>query len=197
MWSTVRGKALVAERPAVLDSGRRVHHRLGPPGSCATSQSQPDPEERAWSTIEVSITAVRSPWCLGLENRHAAGSDPTRALYTEFAWLGRWRDGTFRVGNWSGSSLGSYGLLTLLRPPTALSHKLRAAGNPEVEFSPTEIELALIAPELVVLGADMYRTRILRSRGVLDFWEARIAGVPALRIEVGFDEWDNAVEFCL
>jgi hypothetical protein len=51
------------------------------------------------------------------------------------------------------------------------------------------------APELVVLGADEYRMRIVPLRGVIEAWEALIEGNLAARIQCQFDQWDVPVEF--
>lgn len=199
IWTTLRGTAEIFEDAVLLDRGRTVHHST----SRVAVQDRSRSEDRQLlggvrRTAGLKVMAVRAPWCLGLQNDTPGSSAPTRAIYTDYGWLCRWPGGVFRTGDGKNSSLGSYGLRSLLLPPDALFARGHGAvDGSEIEIDASEIELDLIqaAPELVVLGAAVYRLRWLANRGIIELWEAVIDGLLALRIEVSVDEWDRPVEF--
>lgn len=196
MWTTVQGTCSLFWDEAVLDRGRGLHH-AGVGQTRTTTPGGRNENDLGRAVSELRIAAVRAPWCLEIENPGAAGAAPRRAIYTEFGWLARWPDGLLRIGDWNESSLGTYGVANLLRPPPVLSGGAGArplAANQRFKREDLE-DLPSVAPELVVLGAEEYRMRTLPSRAVIEEWEAIVEGELALRIRCQFDRWDAPTEF--
>lgn len=198
-WETFRGTASVFENLALLEHGRTVHHRLSEPTLCEASSVPFDNRERTSRTSGFLVSAVRSPWCLSLEKLSGRDAAPARALYTEFGWLARSPTGRLCIGDGKHSSLGSYGLSSLLAPTPAAALRVRRGEltGRVIEINAVEIESDLIfaAPELVVLGAEFYRVRWTQRFGVIELWEGLIAGALAMRIDLSVGAWNKPVEF--
>jgi hypothetical protein len=196
-WTTIRGTAEVYENAELLDHGRLVYQRrLGSvprPG-----QQIPQPASKG-RTRKLLVSAMRSPWCLGIHDPKPEGLSPVRALHTEVTWIARWADGTLRIGDRKEMSLGAYGIPSLLLPPSnlglAVLTSLPSMRTHEVAASDIESTLMLAAPELVVLGADFYRTRLFAPRGVVQLWEGVIGRQPAMRITIRDIVWDDEIIF--
>lgn len=192
-WSTLSGVVAVEEDESVLNKGRRDWHaaRSGKDEVEGNAPVDADgPVERRYRFF-----AALAPWRLRLERiggRGPLADEHDLVIVRGTSW---WTvDGGTVVTNEGNPAheAGTFDLSSLLRPTRFLpaydflaARRLSHEGRTYLRVHARPLEdLGLVAPELVVLGADHHELLVDMRLGVVVRWEVKIGEQVARRDEL-------------